>query len=150
MTTTTLPPPAAAPPAYSLARIAAKTIEWMAVGWIGFCGATALIAISSVHRLHPGDEVALKMAIGGGVLVWGGLALVGVVVAQLVAIALFLSAGKAVGRQASAREWAIAFLVAAVPNGLLAFGLIVRILQFGRLRNPGLTGSVWFVLQWLT
>lgn len=115
---------------FAASRVIAKTVQWAVVGWSVFCGGSFVLALARLGQLQKtADEPVLGIGVAAGLLFWGGLWFVGFIAAELVAIVLFLSGPKAEPGTIAAREWGLAFLIAGVPNGLLALGLLVQLLR---------------------
>jgi hypothetical protein len=123
-------PPAAS--GVSVVRTIGKLLHWLVLGWTVFCGASFVmglmrLAVHTAAASTSADPAATNIAntatgigFAVGLVFWGLLWFLPVVGAELLALGLTVSAGKAASSDTNKREWAIAFLVALPPNGLLA------------------------------
>jgi hypothetical protein len=115
----------------SVARTIAKALHWTVLGWTVFCAGSAVFGFArmSLQTTRADGSGALLVGTAIGLGVWGLLWIVPVVVAELLAIGLSVTAGKP-DAAANRREWWIAFLCAFVPNGGLALLLLLQLLTF--------------------
>ena len=103
------------------ARVTAKVLHWMVLGWTAFCAASFLIGVA---RTGAAGQGALASGFGAGL--WPLLWVIPVCAGETIAIGLSMTSGPSPSYQVLRREWVVSFLIALVPNGVLALMLLFQ------------------------
>lgn len=138
MTVDTATPATAPRLAISPARLIAKTIHLLVIGWTGFCGIGALVGLTRAAQLGGPDSTAATIGFTVGMGIWAVVWFVPVAAGELIAIGLTLTAKAPKTPDAGRREWWIASAVAILPLIFLAYVSLATLLTITDPPPPGL------------
>jgi hypothetical protein len=117
--------PEPAPGRVSVARVVAKTIHSLVLGWTAFCAVGVLIGMSNVAGSGGASSAAGAIGATIGLGLWAAIWFVPVVAGEIIAIGMTMTARKIQNTpEINRREWWLGGAISALPNALLVFALI--------------------------
>lgn len=111
----------------SIARIAAKTIHFIVLGWTAFCVIGAITSLTTAATSAPAESVGLGIGLGIGAGMWALFWFIPVVGGEIIALGLSLASKGPRDASINRREWIAALLASALPNLLLIVGMVTAI-----------------------